>query len=102
MTQFFETGHAKNVANLLKLNQLIATFGITYNPGNATITAAALATLHTNANATLSSVNSTFNSWKNATNAREIGFSPLDKLSTKLLGALQSTSAPPQTIKDCV
>ena len=34
MSNYFETGHAKNVANLLKLNQLIATFGTTYNPSN--------------------------------------------------------------------
>jgi len=97
-----ETGHAKNVANLLKLNQTIATFGVTYNPGNATITAAALATLYTTANTNLLTVNTTFNSWKNATNSREMAFAPLDQLSTKLLGALQSTAAPKQTVDDMV
>ena len=37
MSNYFETGHAKNVANLLKLNQLIVTFGTTYNPSNNAI-----------------------------------------------------------------
>ncbi len=98
----YETGHAKNVANLLKFNQFIATLGPTYNPNNATITAAALATLYTTANASISSVNAVYNAWKNATNNRELAFFPLHKLSTQLLGALQSTSAPTQTIDDMV
>lgn len=102
MSTQYETGHAKNVANLLKFNQHIATLGLTYNPANVTITATALATLHTTANTSLTNVDSAHNSWKNATNAREIGFLPLDKLSTQLLGALQSTSAPAQTVNDMV
>jgi hypothetical protein len=46
MSTFFETGHAKNVANLLKLNQQIATYGLTYNPSNNAIKATVLATLY--------------------------------------------------------
>lgn len=102
MATQYETGHAKNVANLLKFNQHIATLGLTYNPANTTITAAALATLHTMANTSLTNVNTAYNNWKNATNAREIAFLPLDKLSTQLLGALQSTSAASQTVNDMV
>ncbi|MCW3076113.1 MAG: hypothetical protein JWO32_722 [Bacteroidetes bacterium] len=102
MSSIYETGHAKNVANLLKFNQLIATFGTSYNPSNATITAAGLNTLYTTANTSLNNVNSVYNTWKNATNNREIAFLPLDKLSTQLLGALQATSAPQQTINDMV
>jgi hypothetical protein len=102
MSTIYETGHAKNVANLLKFNQLIATLGTTYNPSNTTITAASLSTLYTTANTSLTNVNTVYNTWKNATNNREIGFLPLDKLSTQLLGALQATSAPQQTINDMV
>lgn len=100
MSNYFETGHAKNVANLLKLNQLIATFGTTYNPSNNAIKTTGLATLYTNANAKLTAVNSSFTSWKNATNSRELAFGPLAKLSTQILGALQSLGLPQQTIDD--
>jgi hypothetical protein len=100
MSNYYETGHAKNVANLLKLNQLIATFGTNYNPSNNAIKATALATLYTNANTKLSDVNTNFTTWKNATNARELAFEPLRKESTQILGALQSTGAPQQTIDD--
>ncbi|MFN8116333.1 MAG: hypothetical protein U0W65_09485 [Bacteroidia bacterium] len=100
MSNYYETGHAKNVANLLKLNQLIATLGLTYNPSNTAIKATALATFYTNANTKLSDVSTNFTNWKNATNAREMAFEPLRKLSTQMLGALQSTGAPQQTIDD--
>lgn len=102
MATQYESGHAKNVANLLKFNQHIATLGLTYNPSNTIITATALATLHTTANTSLTNVNLAYNSWKKATNDREIAFLPLDKLSTQLLGALQSTNASAQTINDMV
>ncbi|MBI2720942.1 MAG: hypothetical protein HYX39_02080 [Bacteroidetes bacterium] len=102
MATQYERGHAKNVANLLKFNQHIATLGLTYNPANTIITATALATLHTTANTLLTNVNLAYNSWKKATNDREIAFLPLDKLSTQLLGALQSTSASTQTVNDMV
>ncbi|MCC6180833.1 MAG: hypothetical protein IT237_03265 [Bacteroidia bacterium] len=100
MSNYYETGHAKNVANLLRLNQLIATFGANYNPSNNAIKATALATLYTNANTKLSDVNNNFTTWKNATNARELAFDPLRKEVTQLLGALQSTGATQQTIDD--
>jgi hypothetical protein len=100
MSNYYETGHAKNAANLLKLNQLIVTFGTNYNPSNNSIKQTALTTLYSNANAKISAVNSSFTSWKNATNARELAFDPLAKLSTQILGALQSLGLPQQTIDD--
>lgn len=100
MSNVYETGHGKNVANLLKFNQLLATFGGTYNPANPALTAGAFTTLYNTANTNLLNATTTWNTWKNATNNREIAFLPLDKLSTKLLGALESTSAPQQTIDD--
>ena len=100
MSGYYETGHSKNVANLLRLNQLIATFGTTYNPSNVAIKTTALATLYTNANTKLSDVNTNYTNWKNATNARELAFDPLTKLTTQILGALQSLGLPQQTIDD--
>jgi hypothetical protein len=100
MSTYYETGHSANVAGLLKLNQLIATFGVVYNPANTAIKAPALATLLTNANTKLTDVNTAFTTWKSATNQREIGFQAIKKLSTQILGALQSTGTVQQTIDD--
>jgi len=95
-----DSGHAKNAFNLDKLNQVLTTFGAAYNPANAKITLAGLQTMYTNANAKLSDFGQAYTDWKNATNKREIEFEDLDKFSTKLLGALQSTGASQQTIDD--
>lgn len=100
MTSTPETGHAKNVANLSKLNQIIVSFGGTYNPSNSAITLTSLQSLYSNANAQLTAFNTAFANWKNATNNREIAFEPLGKLSTQILGALQSLPLPKQTIDD--
>ncbi len=100
MASTSETGHAKNVANLLKLNQLIATFGTTYNPSNNTIKPASLTALYTTATAKLTATNTAFTNWKNATNARELAFTPLTKQATQILGTLQSLGIVQQTIDD--
>ena len=100
MSNYFETGHAKNVANLLKLNQLIATFGTTYNPSNNAIKVTVLATLYNTANTKLTTVNNLFTTWKNATNARELAFDPLAKQATQILASLQSLGIAQQTIDD--
>ncbi len=100
MSTFFDTGHAKNVANLDKLNQLIITFGATYNPVNPKITAIALQTLHASTSTILTSVYNSLTTWKDKTNDREVAFEDLTKLSTKLLGALESSGAAEQTVDD--
>jgi hypothetical protein len=100
MSTFFDTGHAKNVANLDKLNQLITTFGASYNPINPRISSTALQTLHTSASSILTNVYNALTSWKDKTNDREVAFIDLTKLATKLLGALESSGASEQTIAD--
>lgn len=102
MSSYYETGHIKNGANLLKLNQTVATFGATYNPSNNAIKLAALGTLATTANIKLSDVSTNYTNWKNATNSRELAFDPLRKEVTQILGALQSLGVPQQTIDDFV
>ena len=97
-----EVGHAKNVANLLKLKQAVSTFGASYNPTNPAITTTALDTLHTNATIQLSTVNNVYTVWKNASNDRELAFMPLSKLTTKILGSVQSLGVPQQTINDLI
>lgn len=100
MSTIFDTGHAKNVANLDKLNQLITTYGATYNPINARISSAALQTLYTSTSGVLTSLNNALMAWKDKTNDRETAFEDLTKLSTKLLGALEGSGANEQTVAD--
>lgn len=100
MSKQFDSGHAKNVANLSVLNQIVTTFGAAYNPSNTAISKSGLKALHLNADAKLTAVNAALNQWKNDTNIREIAFDGLDKFSTQLLGVLQSTGAAQQTIDD--
>lgn len=100
MTKQPETGHAKNLASLYDLNQHIKTLGVTYNASIATITALALETLYTNAKAKLEDVKTAFDTWKVATNQREIAFEALNAFATRLMGYLQSTGAPQQTLDD--
>ena len=99
-TSFFETGHVKNAANLLKYNQFLATLGTTYNPSNTAITTTAFATLHATAQAKINAIATALTNWKNDQNARETEFDNLNSFSTQLLGALKSTGAPQQTIND--
>ena len=99
-TSVNETGHSKNVANLFKYNLFLNTLGSSYNPTNTNITTSAITTLYTNADAKVNGTNTAFTTWKESTNQREIIFKELKKLSTKLLGALQSTGTAQQTIDD--
>lgn len=100
MASTIETGHVKNVANLLKYNQFLATLGTAYNPSIANQTLSALTALQTTAKANLDNLKITEDAWKDATNKREIAFKPLDTFSTQLLGLLKSTDAPQQTVND--
>ena len=96
----YETGHVKNVANLLNYNQFITTLGATYNPSMATITLSALTAMQATAKLKLDAVTALADVWKTATNSREIEFKTLDSFSTQLFGTLKTTNAPQQTIDD--
>ena len=95
-----ETGHAKNLANLQDLTEIIVSYGNSYNPTKAKLKLAALITLQDQAKANMAVVSNKSVAYNNATNERETLFEPLRKLSTRLVSALTSTEATPQTIKD--
>ena len=94
------TGHAKNMANLAVLTQVIETIGTAYNPGNSNISLAALKARLLASQNTLNEVNQKLNVWKLNTNLREIGFNKLDDLISRLQGALGSSPVTVQTIND--
>lgn len=100
MSNYFETGHSKNVANLEDLISYCTAYGAAYNPTKNAIKLPALNTLLTTAKGNLNTVTSTLTAFHNATNAREIAFEPVKALSTKILNALIACGASDQTIND--
>lgn len=83
-----ETGHAKNVANFKDLIAFCTNYGANYNPSKASIKLNALTTVHTNALGTLANINLLIPTYNNAINARDTAFSPLSKLITRIVNAL--------------
>lgn len=102
MSNFSEVGHAKNVANFEDLISYCAGYGVTYNPILNAIKIANMNTLKTSANTAIGNVSTTFTTFKNATNSREIVFLPLKKLATRIMSALKACGVPEQTIKDAL
>lgn len=95
-----ETGHAKNVVTFEDLISFCTGYGATYNPSKANLKLASLTPQLTAALAALQSVKTAKTAYDNATNAREISFTPLKPLATKIINALAATDAASQTIDD--
>ena len=100
MSAIYETGHPKNVANLFKYNQFLATLGATYNPSNPSQTLPALITTQATADAKQTLVKNLEETWKENTNLREIAFNLLATFSVQLFSTLKTTNAPQQTLDD--
>lgn len=98
MASTSETGHAKNVANFQDLIEFVTGYGATYNPSKASLKLAQLNTLKASADASLADVITKNTNYNNKVNERITAFSGLKSLSTRLVNALQSTDASPETI----
>ena len=86
-----ETGHAKNVANFEQLTIDCTALGTSYNPSNPAIKLTALTAQLTSAKSNIAAVNTAHAAYSNAVAAREVAFSPLSKLSTRILNALKAS-----------
>ncbi|MFZ1825405.1 MAG: hypothetical protein WAU21_07365 [Chitinophagales bacterium] len=75
-------------------------YGGSYNPSKIAIQLPSLNTLRTNAITVVEDVNSANTAFINATNARQIAFTPVKPLATRLVNALEATDATDQLIKD--
>ena len=100
MASTTETGHAKNVATFEDLISFCTGYGATYNPSKAALKLPALATQNTGAIAALQAVKVAKTAFDNATNAREVAFTPLKPLATKIVNGLAATEATSQTVDD--
>jgi len=91
-----ETGHAKNVANLEELIAFIESYGDKYNPSRDDIKTPALKTLLQNGKDAIHAVNLLLPPYSNAVAARNVAFSPVEKLSTRVLNAVKATDTASQ------
>ena len=98
MASTSETGHAKNVANFQDLIEFVTGYGATYNPSKNSLQLQQLNTLKATAESNLADVITKNTNFNNKVNERATAFSGLKSLSTRLLNALQTTDATPQTI----
>ena len=91
-----ETGHAKNVANLEELIAFIESYGDKYNPSRDDIKTPALKALLQNGKDAIHAVNLLLPPYSNAVAARNVAFSPVEKLSTRILNAVKATDTASQ------
>jgi hypothetical protein len=87
MSQQFETGHAKNVANLEMLIEQIKTFS-NYNPSIDNLKIPEITTLYNNALASLNNVKSKRIANKNAIHTRQDLYIKLKSTSTRIINQL--------------
>jgi hypothetical protein len=91
-----ETGHAKNMANFDELLTVVIGYGTIYKPSKSSILLPALQTLATNARNSLAAVNNAAAAYHTAVANREVAFSTLSKLCTRILNAIKATDTTEQ------
>ena len=100
MTTNNDGGHSSNVANFEDLISFTIGEGSAYNPTIDNIKSPQLETLRLNAGTTLQNVKNTKTIYDNACNGRETAFTPLKKLCTRVMNALEVSGVPQLTIDD--
>jgi hypothetical protein len=87
MSSKFETGHAKNVANLEDLISFCQGYGPAYNPAKENLKIPQLTTLYEEANTVLNDLKLGKTNFDIATNDRRNAFKVIKPLSTKIANA---------------
>jgi hypothetical protein len=95
-----ETGHAKNVANFEDIISFCTGYGASYNPSNPAIQLSQLAHTYNDGVTALASVNTLLPAYTNAINARDIVFSPLSKLITRVVNSVKASGVTKQVKAD--
>ncbi len=100
MSSVSETGHAKNIANLQELIAFATGYGATYNPTKTALKLPQLNALVSASQTSLADVIAKNTTYNNNVNDRQIAFSNLKPLATRLINALQTTDATTEKIAD--
>lgn len=95
-----ETGHAKNVANFQTLIEFVKGYGTAYNPSKQSIKLPALMALKESADTALADTLSKNINYSNKVSERQLAFSDIETLSSKLVNALEVTDASSGSISD--
>jgi hypothetical protein len=95
-----ETGHAKNVAYFHDLIAFCIGYGATYAPSRPDLRVGDLQTLETNALNSLADVLAKKTAFNNTVNLRMDAFRGIKALATRLINAIQATSATNELVKD--
>lgn len=98
MASTFETGHVKNMNNLENLIKICAEFGSTYNPSKSSLQISNLNQLLTDAKAEINNVNLKLINYNNIIHSRQLKFSTLRNIATRIIYALDLTDANAMTI----
>ena len=98
MASTSETGHSKNVANMDSLASFTLGYGPAYNPTKISIKTDALLGISSTAKKTIADVNLAWPIYSNAVAERDVAFTPLSKLATRVLNALKATDTSIQVI----
>ena len=96
----FEIGHAKNVATFSELISFVTAYGEVYNPAKASLELTALKVMLKNGQKAIKEVNSNKAEHKAALSDRNKLFSPLSKLTTRVVNTLSVSDAPPDLIEN--
>ncbi|NCP52560.1 MAG: hypothetical protein GW839_13540 [Flavobacteriales bacterium] len=100
MASTSETGHAVNVANFQNLIEFVTGYGPTYNPSKNSLKLPQLIALKATADASLADLLTKSTAYNNKVNERSNAFSGLKTVSTRLVNALKTTDATPETIEN--
>jgi hypothetical protein len=95
-----ETGHAKNVANLHDLIDFCIGYGPGYVPTKTALKVTSLQSLETDAQKAIADVLTAKTAYNASVNARIQTFTGIKPLATRLVNALQSTSATKELISN--
>ena len=98
MASTSETGHSKNVANMDALASFTLGYGPAYNPTKNSIKTESLLVISSVAKKALADVNLVLPVYSNAVAEREVAFTPLSKLASRILNYLKATDASTQVI----
>src|ERR1700752_1920962 len=95
-----ETGHAKVVANLNQIGELVKTYEPAYNPGKYELSVAALSSQHAVAESAMENIHVLLETSVSAINNRELLFKNLGSLSTRTVNVFCAFGASPAIVKD--
>lgn len=93
MGQTFESGHAKNVANMDELISFVEGYGKDFNPSREALKADSLKLVSKNGKTSIDAVNALLPAYTRAIAAREAAFLPLSKLITRIMNSVKSIAS---------